>query len=242
MKILLLQARHPDDPAKAEEVGSFARRSGVELKAITPHDLLQGPPALEELNGWDVLMVGGSGDFYLSQGDLPFQEETLSFLGGVVERGFPTFASCFGYQCLVVALGGELLYDPQNTELGTLDIHLTPAGIEDELFSILPATFAGQLGHKDRAIHPPPGLPNLAFSDRCAHQALRVPDKPIWATQFHPELDRETNYGRFQTYLDGYANAMSPDELARAHLHYRESPETATLLPAFLEIVRRQLA
>ena len=241
MKILLLQARHPDDPAKPEEVESFARTCGVELAAITPHDLLQGPPDIERLDDWDVLMVGGSGDFYISQGDLPFQEETLAFLGQVVDRAFPTFASCFGYQCLVVALGGELLYDPQNTELGTLDIHLTPAGTEDELFQILPATFAGQLGHKDRALHPPPGIPNLAFSDRCAHQALRVPGKPIWATQFHPELDRETNYGRFQRYLDGYANAMSPDELARAHLHYRESPESAMLLPTFLEIVRGQL-
>ena len=186
-------------------------------------------------------MVGGSGDFYLSQGDLPFQEDTLDFLAQVVERGHPMFASCFGYQCLILALGGELTYDPQNTELGTLDIHLTPDGSEDELFGILPPTFAGQLGHKDRAIHMPQGIPNLAFSDRCALQALRVPGKLIWATQFHPELDRDANYGRFKRYLEGYARAMSPDEVARAHLHYRESPESAQLLPAFLEIVQRQV-
>ncbi|MDX1645274.1 MAG: type 1 glutamine amidotransferase [Thermoanaerobaculia bacterium] len=238
MKILLLQARYEDDPARAEEVETFAAACGLAADAFVAHDLLAGPPSRSQLAATDVLMVGGSGDFYLSQGDLPNLDDTLAFLREVVASGYPTFASCFGYQCLVLALGGELVFDPENAEVGTFDLRPTPAAADDELFGLLPSPFAAQLGHKDRASRPPVGTVNLASSERCAHQALRVPGKPIWATQFHPELDRKTNYGRFQRYLDGYAAELSPEELDRAHLRFRDSPDTALLLPRFLELVR----
>lgn len=238
MRILLLQARYQDDPARTEEVSTFARACGLEAEAIVPHDLLAGPPSRRDLAGVDVLMAGGSGDFYLSHGDLPHLDDTLAFLRDVVASGYPTFASCFGYQCLVLALGGELAFDPGNAEVGTFDLRPTPAAAGDELFASLPTPFAAQLGHKDRVSRPPAGAVNLASSERCAHQALRLPGKPIWATQFHPELDRETNYGRFQRYLDGYAAELSPEEIDRAHLRFRDSPDTARLLPRFLELVR----
>lgn len=238
MRILLLQARYEEDPARAEEVRTFASACDFAESAFRPHDLLEGPPTRTDLADADVLMVGGSGDFYLSQGDLPYLDDTLAFLREVVASGYPTFASCFGYQCLVLALGGELVFDPENAEVGTFDLEPTAAAVDDELFGILPAPFAAQLGHKDRASRPPAGTVNLASSERCVHQALRIPGEPIWATQFHPELDRKTNYGRFQRYLDGYAAELSPEELDRAHLRFRDSPDTARLLPRFLELVR----
>jgi GMP synthase (glutamine-hydrolysing) len=237
MRVVLLQARYPDDPAKAEEVLSFARATRLGIESWLSHDMLTGPPDLEALDDLDAVMIGGAGDFYLSSGDFPNLDGTLEFLRTVVEEGRPMFASCFGYQCLVLALGGELTFDPQNGEVGTFDLHLTPDGRADPLFGDLPETFAAQLGHKDRTLHAPVGTLNLAFSQRCAHQALRVPDRPVWATQFHPELDRETNYGRFQRYMAGYSDYLTPEEMERAHLRFTESPETWELLPRFLELV-----
>lgn len=237
MQILLLQARYPDDPARSEEIDSFARASGLEREAWIPHDLLAGPPAAEAVDDCDALMIGGAGDFYLSQGDLPHLETTLEFLRQIVEDGRPMFASCFGYQCLVLALGGEIVFDPQNAEVGTYPLRTTEHARTDPLFSLLPETFEAQLGHKDRAVHAPTGTYNLAFSERCAHQALRVPDRPVWATQFHPELDGETNLRRFEIYLEGYSEHLSPEEQDRAHLRFRDSPDTWKLLPRFLELV-----
>jgi len=237
MRVLLLQARYPDDPAKAEEVLSFSRATRLGAESLVSHDLLEGPPEIEALDDLDAVMIGGAGDFYLSSGDLPHLDATLEFLRTVVEEGRPMFASCFGFQCLVLALGGELTFDPQNGEVGTYDLRLTPDGLHDPLFGELPGQFAAQLGHKDRTLHAPPGTLNLAFSERCAHQALRIPDRPVWATQFHPELDRETNFARFQIYMEGYSDYLSPEEIERAHLRFRESPETWELLPRFLEIV-----
>ena len=217
---------------------AFASACELPPESFVAHDLLTGPPSDEELAASSALMIGGSGDFYLSQGDLPHTRETLAFLRRVVDRGHPTFASCFGYQCLVLALGGELTYDPPNAEVGTFDLRLSRAGADDELFGSLPPTFAAQLGHKDRALHAPPGTRNLASSERCALQALRVPGKPIWATQFHPELDRETNHGRFLRYLEGYTSELPDLDLERAHLRFRDSPEASRLLRRFLDLLR----
>ncbi len=78
---------------------------------------------------------------------------------------------------------------------------------------------------------------NLAHSERNPHQAFRVPGQPIWATQFHPELDARTNRGRFLRYLNGYAMHMTREERRAALERYHDSPEAESLLPAFLDLV-----
>ena len=236
-KILLLQARGPGDPAKAEEVRSFAAHCGVETSQITPWDLLEGPPSMAEIHMHDTLMVGGAGEYYVSKGDLPYFPQLLERLRDVVDAGFPTFASCFGFQCLVVALGGEIVHDAENMEVGTYEVTLTDEGAEDELFGTLPRTFPAQLGRKDRAADRWDGVLGLARSRSCPVQALRIPGKPVWASQFHPELDRESNQGRFERYVEGYAALMSPEELEATLESFRDSPEANDLLRRFLELV-----
>ena len=236
-KILLLQARGRGDPAKAEEVRSFAAHCGVEPTQITPWDLLEGPPTMAEIRLHDTLMVGGAGEFYVSQGNLPHFPRLLERLRDVVDAGFPTFASCFGFQCLVTALSGEIVHDAENMEVGTYAVTLTEQGTEDELFGTLPRSFPAQLGRKDRAAGPWDGITSLAFSERCPVQALRLPGKPVWASQFHPELDRETNRGRFERYLEGYAAVMSPEELEATLDSFHDSREANALLKRFLDLV-----
>ena len=147
------------------------------------------------------------------------------------------FASCFGFQCLVEALGGRIAHDPANTEVGTYELSLTSAGKEDDLFGDLPDVFWAQLGRKDRAVSLPQGIPNLASSQRCTMQGLRVPGKPVWASQFHPELDGETNRERYLFYLRGYSEHMTPAEREDALANFRESPHTLGLLRRFIDLV-----
>ena len=237
LRILLLQAREEDDPMREEEVLSFAEKSGLTPEEFEQHDLLSGPPALPRVLDHDAMMVGGSGDYYVSKRNLPAFDELLDVLAEVVSAGHPTFASCFGFQLLTVALGGEIVYDPDTTEVGTYELQLTEAGRKDELIGGLPLRFMAQLGRKDRASRLPPGVSNLASSRRNPHQAFRVPHRPVWATQFHPELDAKTNKNRFLRYLNGYAMHMSQEEKRRALSRFHESPESATLLPAFLRLV-----
>ena len=237
LRILLLQARNEDDPMRHAERRSFADKTGLQLDQIVPHDLLAGPPGLAALETHDALMVGGSGDYYVSNRSLPHFDAQLDFLREVVGRGHPMFASCFGFQILVAALGGEVTYDPESMEVGTYRLEATEAGREDPLMGRLPAAFDAQMGRKDRASRLPAGVINLASSELNPYQALRVPGHPIWATQFHPELDLETNLERFFRYLEGYAELLSPEEQRIAAESFRESPHTETLLPGFLDLV-----
>ncbi len=237
MRILLLQARNPDDPAKAEELASFADKAGLPLSAFTSHDLLTGPPTLTEIRRYDALMVGGSGDYSVSENNLPHQADTFELLSTVIEAGHPTLASCFGFHLITAALGGEVAYNPSGTEVGTYTITLTAAGENDKLFSSLPRSFPAQLGHKDYAARLPGSVINLASSVNAPVQALRIPGKPIWATQFHPELSGEENRFRFNRYLRAYANIMKPAELQETLARFAPGPESTKLIPRFLKLI-----
>jgi GMP synthase (glutamine-hydrolysing) len=239
MKILLLQARDRHDEARHEERASFASAAGLPVGDIKPFDLLTGTPTLADILAHDALFIGGSGDYYVSKGNLPGTERVLSLLRAVVSRGWPTFASCFGYQLLVKALGGEIVYDPGTMQVGTYQLQLTAAGQEDELFGRLPASFPAQIGRKDRAASLPPNTLNLAGSEAVPFMALRVPGKPIWGTQFHPELTREDNLKRFHRYKNGYTGIMSPTELQATLDRFGPSEETAELLARFASLVAR---
>lgn len=236
-RLLLLQARRKGDRARGEELESFAHRAGVEPEQLISHDLLAGAPTLSEARAHDGVLIGGAGDFYVSKRDLPSHHAFMDFLVDLTESGLSVFASCFGYQYLVEALNGQIVHDPGNMEVGTYDLKLTDEGSSDPVFSVLPRTFRAQLGRKDRATLHPEGVPNLASSERCPFQALRVPNRPVWASQFHPELDGETNRRRYMNYLDGYSGSLSEEDRRLALDRFSESPDTLGLLRRFIEVV-----
>ncbi len=237
LKILLLQARAADDPARLEEIDSFAQHAQVPAEAISAHNLLDGPPNRSLVDRFDLIFIGGSGEYYVSHQDLPQQDLFFGELREWVAVKKPIFASCFGFQCLVEALGGSIIFDPDSMEVGTCELALTEAGGKDELFQALPARFLAQLGHKDRADRLPAGMLNLASSPLSPLQAFRVQDAPIWATQFHPELDWRSNRDRFIRYLDGYAAHMSESEQQELLDGYHDSPESNQLLVRYLHLV-----
>ncbi len=235
-KFLLLQARNPGDPMAAHEVDCFADALSVAQGQITAWDLLSGVPGKRELDLVDYLLVGGSGDYSVLDSD-PWLRDFLDFLDNVVvNKKVPTFASCFGFQGLVMAGGGTVVKDPSNAEVGTFEIRLTIQGQADPLLGPLAPSFDAQLGHKDRADRMPSGMSHLASSERVEVQALRVGDLPIIATQFHPELDRAANEHRYRAYLDnyGHTSAANADDVL---LGLKETPDATDLLPRWLDEV-----
>lgn len=237
LRLLLLQARETHDPMRGHEHTCFVDRTGLAPAQIIPHDLLSGPPSMAEIRRYDGLLMGGSGDFLVSKGNQPNFEPMLDTLREVIEAKHPTFASCYGFQAMVHALGGEVIHDPENVEVGTFELELTEAATEDELFRHLPRRFVAQQGHKDRAARLPEGFVHLASSERAPFQALRVPGAPVWAAQFHPELDRDGNRMRYRHYLEHYSPELTPEEVDAAMERFGHSPETSELLGRFLRVV-----
>jgi GMP synthase (glutamine-hydrolysing) len=228
MRLLILQSRFESDPMLDHERGCFIAATGCDADELHFRNVMGGVPAVGEVTAYDAAILGGSGDFSVVERDQPFFQPMAELLRALIDVSFPIFGCCFGYQLLVDAMGGTVIRDPENSELGSHDVELTENGTRDPLFGQLPQRFIAQMGHFDRAAKLPDGIPNLASSRRCGFQALRVPGAPIWATQFHPELDEQGNRDRCVAYIkefgqiDGYEALPSPDAL--------------TILPRFLEL------
>ena len=82
----------------------FANALGIPEERITLHDLLSGAPSESAVDAHDAILVGGSGDYSVLGGH-DFLGPFFDFLAEVViDKAFPTFASCFGFQALVLSM------------------------------------------------------------------------------------------------------------------------------------------
>ncbi len=236
VKFLLLQARNPGDEALEHEQLAFREILEVDGDAVRPWDLLQGPPSFDLVAEHDCVLVGGAGEYGMEgAGKHPWLARFIDFCGELAARGMPTFASCFGFQAMVAAAGGAVKPDIGRAEIGTFEVTLTEAGRNDPLLGPVGPRFFAQFGHKDHAQAVPSGLINLASSERCAFQALTVPDKPVYATQFHPELSMERNRERFYRYIKNYVRPEMPDTAEQMLASFRGTPQASSLVRRYVQ-------
>lgn len=233
MKTLLLQVRDHAD-AQAQEVVCFAEALGCADEDLDRYDLVSAPALRwSDLGGVDLLLLGGAGKHTVTR-EYEFTPYLSEALERWIESGRSFFGSCYGHHVMAKLFGAAVVEDPTTEEVGTFDVRLTEAGREDPVFSVLPAVFGAQLGHHDRVGELPERLLELADSKRCAHQALRVRDRPAYSTQFHPELSLGRMRDRLQMYREGYVGSEAAwKELVES---LRETPDAGRLLRRFVEI------
>lgn len=235
LRYLLLQTRNADDGMRAQEVRCFARMLDCDLSAIDVFDLLLAAPTALRLKQSDVVLLGGSGH-YSAAGEGVWLERALDAMREIHQLARPTFASCWGFQAMARAMGGRCVSDVPNAEVGTIELRLTDAGRADPLFKQLPVTFLGNAGHEDRVDLLPSDAMLLASSGKVAEQAFRFKGRPIYCTQFHPELDRGALMERVRAYPEYVErSAGTPYEEFVASL--RDTPEANSLLRRFVETV-----
>jgi GMP synthase (glutamine-hydrolysing) len=228
MRLLILQSRFASDPMLEHERDCYVATTGRRVEELHFRNVVGGVPTVEEVTAYDAVIIGGSGDFSVAEGDQVFFEPMADLLLGLVGLSFPTFGCCFGFQLLVDALGGTVVRDPENAEIGSFDVQVNEEGARDALFGQLPRKFVAQMGHFDRAEKLPRCVLNLVSSERCDFQALRIPGAPIWATQFHPELDEQGNKDRCTAYIKEFGEIEGYEALP--------SPDALSILPRFLEL------
>lgn len=236
LRILLIQARTSDDPMARHELEAFASRCELPQESFRTFNIAAQPLQAFDPRDCDAIMVGGSGAFSLVEGGFDWHGDFLTLMRRVLDTQIPTFASCFGFQGIVQALGGKLERNDGCAELGTFEIELTEEGSRDPLFGDLPPQFDAQLGHNDSAVGLTDELIHLARSQRCHYQAIRVRGLPVVATQFHPELTRCGNLDRFRNYLEKYKDPDHSFDEAMAHAEtiHRPSPHSCGLLHSFV--------
>ncbi|MCH2132866.1 MAG: type 1 glutamine amidotransferase [Phycisphaerales bacterium] len=236
MRYLLLQVRKPGDQMASHEVRAFAKHLRCDEGNIRIFDLINGQPTRSELDDVDVVLLGGSGDFSVVEGG-EWLESALDVMRHLHDLSKPTFASCWGFQAFSLALGGRVVTDLDRAEVGTFKLTVTPEGKADPVFASLGTSFDAQMGHQDIVDELPDGAVCLASSDRVKNQAFRFPGKPIYGTQFHPELDLSTLLDRLRTYPAYIKSITGLDYEAFVQQCCRESVATEGLLEQFIHHV-----
>jgi len=232
---LLIQVRDEDDPIREHEIACFTRALQCAPGQLTVHDLLSGAPSAARVEAADVVLLGGSGDHSVARGG-PWLSAALEAMVGLYETAKPTFASCFGFQAMARALGGEVVTDHDRAEVGAVPMELTDEGMRDPIFGSLGKRFFGQSGHEDIVVTLPKDAVLLASSEGVEHEAFRIEGKPIYCTQFHPELsaaDLVSRIARYPVYLP-LCGAQTIEDLAAIT---PETPETEALLLRFVRHV-----
>lgn len=232
LRYLLLQVRNRDDPMRGQEVSCFARVLDCDPNRITTWDLLDDVPQAADLARHDAVLLGGSGHYSATSTEA-WIEPVLDGLREIHRQAKPTFASCWGFQAMARAMGGQVVNDLEHAELGTHWLHLTEEGKKDPVFGPLGELFGGQMGHEDRVAQLPSDAILLASTDMVENQAYRFRDKPIYCTQFHPELNRADLMKRVQQYPEYIHRicGMPPERFGEL---LEDTVETESLLRRFV--------
>lgn len=235
LKILLLQIR--DEPrVRQEEYDSFSSYSGLAKKQIDILNVFDTPSfATSVVDEYDSLFVGGASEASVLEPEkYPFVECGKKLMLYCIDKAIPTFASCFGFQLAVIALGGKLVKDKSGFEMGSVPIKLTKAAEKDPLFKDVSQNFMAISVHRERTIKAPPGCELLAYTDKCCH-SFKVKNKPFWAFQFHPEVDKPTLIERLTIYKKQYTEDDA--HLAEVLDAAVDTPEANNLVKTFVERV-----
>jgi GMP synthase (glutamine-hydrolysing) len=234
LRFLLLQVRNPHDRMRQHEVRCFAKCFACEASRIEVFDLIGGAPSTKLLAEADIVLLGGSGDYSVARGG-PWLPAALDAMVQLYETKKPTFASCWGFQALARALGGEVVTDHSRAEVGTVWLELTAEGATDPVFGPLGRRFQVQIGHEDIVTALPPQAALLASSERVEYEAFRLDGAPIYATQFHPEIGRQGLIDRLKAY-PSYIHLAGARDLEELEAITPETPHTVGILTRFLDV------
>ncbi|WP_367608259.1 type 1 glutamine amidotransferase [Legionella sp. W05-934-2] len=205
LKILLLQIRE-DEETMLEEFYEFVQYSHLHEDQFTKLNTFKTKHFLPSvMDDYDALFVGGSSDAsVLKEEDYRFVPDCKKLIRHCYKNNIPVLASCFGFQIAVEELGGKVILDKENMEMGIYPINMHPEAKSDPLLHDYPECFLAVSGHKERAHRIPSDCIHLASSALCPYHIIKFINKPFYCFQFHPEVDRKDLITRITRYQRHY--------------------------------------
>ena len=80
IKILLIHFRDKKDPMAKHEQDCFIRHCDIKPEQIVPFNVIYNRPDKNTLNHFDILMLGGSGDFSVLDKERSWLDTTSDFI------------------------------------------------------------------------------------------------------------------------------------------------------------------
>ena len=231
--VFLFQVR-ADNVAAQHERECIQETAGISPGQLDFVNLAVDPRcSADQFRNADVVLIGGSASHSVVNDD-PFTEALIAAIHAIVDRRQPLFGSCWGHQFIARALGGEVVTDLQNSEVGVVEVESTPQASADRLFESMPERYPVLMGHHDRVSRLPDGCVELAFSENCRNQAFCLEGYPVYGTQFHAELLPDQLVERLSTFRQYMPD---DDQFERLKASMRPTPEAGHLLSRFFKHV-----
>jgi GMP synthase-like glutamine amidotransferase len=168
-------------------LGDHLVAAGFILQTV---ELDQGD-AIPELEQFELLLVlGGPMDVWEEHKYPWLKVEKEAIHRWVVMLGKPFLGVCLGHQLLAESTGGTV-ERMDAAEIGVMEFALTPAGLDDPVFSELPTPLRGLQWHGAEVRTLPEAGVVLATNPYGHAQAIRV-GAVAWGVQFHVEVSAGT--------------------------------------------------
>ena len=156
------------------------REAGVYSEVVSYKTPLS---VIREKQPTGIIFTGGPNSVYL--------EGAPSVDPEIFDLGVPVLGICYGMQLMAHLLGGKVRKADQR-EYGKIQLNLKEAS---PLFSEVESGSTCWMSHFDYVEKAPEGFVITATTDNCPVGAMELPEKKLYAVQFHAEVEH-TPFGR----------------------------------------------
>ncbi len=132
--------------------------------------------AIQQMNPKGIIFTGGPNSVY--------GEDSPRYQKEIFDLGIPILGICYGSQLMAHMLGGKVETAPVS-EYGKTEVSVDKSSL---LFQGIGETTICWMSHTDYIAEAPAGFIIRATTPVCPVAAMEMPEKKLYATQFHPEV------------------------------------------------------
>lgn len=192
-ELLVIETTHHDDANFNDDLIGALTEFGQDLglkQTVIPYE--EAPLRLEQIQAAHAVIVAGVPFIYPYETAEDLQP---SLAGWIHQVRVPVLGICLGHQAIGLAFGATMLRE-EEVEVGLTSAEIMKEHQNDPLFKDLGRSFEiASLHWASISIEESTRLDRLALSQPkagvsisgCENQIIRVNDRPIYGTQFHPE-------------------------------------------------------
>jgi len=165
--------------------GQWTHREWRVLKYLKVETkIIPNTTPFDQIGQVDALVLSGGAP------DVASEAGRMGNNGKYLDRAeFPILGICAGMQFMATHFGGTT-GPAVRAEFGRTRLYVD---VEDQLFQGVPREFDVWESHNDEVKVVPEGFQVLAHSDTCQVEAMRSLERPLYAVQFHPEVENTEN-------------------------------------------------
>lgn len=204
-------------------------RAGVPASACERWNLIDDPQTpLPNVGTFDGVVLSGGGSMVSKGG--AWLEAAVALIHEAQKLKVPVLGVCLGHQTIAHSAGGVVGPIGLNKNLGTRQVTLLEAGVQDALLGQLPSRFVANVSHSEGVQRLSPQITPLARTEYDMCHALRVGER-TWGVQYHPEFTYDFMHA--QLTMEATRAALPGEQWEKAMGELSETLHATSVLERF---------